>query len=75
MEAKRPSTVLGLLDVLAERFVGGHGTASCETLTAFSTGFSVALSSKGAIEPLRVSAIVLATPTEQAARLLAQLGG
>jgi oxygen-dependent protoporphyrinogen oxidase len=33
-------------------------------------GFNVALSSGGAIEPLHVSAIVAATPTEQAARLL-----
>jgi len=36
-------------------------------------GFSVALSLRGAIEPLRVSAIVVATPTEQAARLLAPI--
>jgi oxygen-dependent protoporphyrinogen oxidase len=33
-------------------------------------GFNVALSSSGTIEPLRVAAIVVATPTEQAARLL-----
>jgi len=36
-----------------------------------STGFNVALSYGGTIEPLRVSAIVVATPTDQAARLLA----
>jgi oxygen-dependent protoporphyrinogen oxidase len=34
-------------------------------------GFNVALSDRGSIEPLRVSAIVAATPAEQAARLLA----
>ena len=33
-------------------------------------GFNVALSRGGGIEPLHVSAIVVATPTEQAARLL-----
>jgi oxygen-dependent protoporphyrinogen oxidase len=33
-------------------------------------GFSVALSSGGTIEPLHVSSVVVATPTEQAARLL-----
>lgn len=36
-----------------------------------SPGFNVALSCSGSIEPLRVSAIVMATPTDQAARLLA----
>jgi len=36
-----------------------------------SPGFNVALSYKGSIEPLRVSAVVMATPTDQAARLLA----
>jgi oxygen-dependent protoporphyrinogen oxidase len=33
-------------------------------------GFNVALSAKGRIEPLHVSAVVVATPTEQAVRLL-----
>jgi oxygen-dependent protoporphyrinogen oxidase len=39
------------------------------------TGFSVALGSQGSIEPLRISAIVLAIPTDQAARLLAPIDG
>jgi protoporphyrinogen/coproporphyrinogen III oxidase len=42
-----------------------RGAASGE-----SRGFNVALSKGGAIEPLRVSAIVMATPTEPSARLL-----
>jgi oxygen-dependent protoporphyrinogen oxidase len=36
-------------------------------------GFNVALSSQGSIEPIKVSAIVIATPTEQATRLLAPI--
>jgi oxygen-dependent protoporphyrinogen oxidase len=36
-----------------------------------SPGFAVALSNEARIEPLKVSAIVVATPTDQAARLLA----
>jgi oxygen-dependent protoporphyrinogen oxidase len=36
-------------------------------------GFNVALSSSGRIEPLHISAVVVATPTEQAARLLSAI--
>jgi oxygen-dependent protoporphyrinogen oxidase len=36
-----------------------------------SPGFNVALSNRGSIEPIRVSAVVVATPADQAARLLA----
>jgi oxygen-dependent protoporphyrinogen oxidase len=59
--------------------IGGHAKLGCEVATVQHTApgepgrYDVALNSEGAIETLRTNIIVVATPTDQAARLLAAI--